>query len=88
MIELKCWHSLDGFRHVLVRPGRKYLAVLVMDKGLHVRKLPLEEARYLTEPLGKPRAWSTICKHFAGHGRRNGSTKAARKFLAEARKQL
>jgi hypothetical protein len=87
MIELKCWHSLEGFRHVLVKPGRKYLHLLVMDGGLHVRQVPREEERFLAEPLGKARAWTTVCRHFAGHGKRHGSTKAARKFLAEARKQ-
>jgi len=86
-IELKCWHSLEGFRHVLVKPGRKYLHLLVMDGGLHVRKVPRDEERYMKDPQGKPRAWSTICRHFAGYGKRSGSTKAARKFLAEARSQ-
>lgn len=86
-IELKVWHSLDGFRHVLVKPGRKYIHALVMDGGLHVRKLARDEERYMKEPSGGTRAWSTVCKHFAGYGRRAGSTKGARKFLAEARKQ-
>jgi len=41
----------------------------------------------MKDPQGKPRAWSTICRHFAGYGKRSGSTKTARNFLAEARSQ-
>jgi hypothetical protein len=86
-IELKVWHSLDGFRHILVKPGRKYIHALVMDGGLHVKRLPLEEEQFMNDPTGGTRAWSTVCKHFAHYGRRAGSTKGAWAFLAQARKQ-
>lgn len=87
MIKLKCYHSQEGFRHVLVEEGRKWLHILVMDGGLALRKVPRDEQRYMKDPLGGKRAWSTVCRHFAGHGRRHGSTKAAKRFLAKARKQ-
>jgi hypothetical protein len=87
MIELKCWHSPEGFRHVLVKPGTKYLTLLVMDGGLKIKTVVKEEERYLQDPLGGRRAWSTVCKHFAGHGRRHGTTKAAQRLLKEARRQ-
>lgn len=86
-IELKCWHSQEGFKHVLVRPGRKYLHLLVMNGSLVVRKVDKTEERYMQDPMGGKRAWSTVCKHFAGHGHRNGATKAAKRFLREARGQ-
>jgi len=87
VIALKCWHSAEGFRHVLVKEGTKRLHLLVMDRGLAVRQVPLEEQKFLRDPIGGQRAWSTVCKQFAGHGRRHGMTKAAKTFLTEARKQ-
>ena len=88
MIELKCWHSENGFRHVLARPGTKLLHVLVMDSaGLAVRTVPMDEQRYLREPIGGQRAWSTVCRQFANFGAHHGASKAAKRFLAEARKQ-
>lgn len=88
MIELKLWHSAEGFRHVLVKPGRKWDQVLLMhDSGLRVYRVEKTEERYMKDPIGGKRAWSTVCRHFAGHGRKHGATKAAKRFLAEARKQ-
>jgi hypothetical protein len=77
----------DGNKTVLVDDsGHKYLHVLIIDMPVTVRKLPLEEARYMREPIqhGKTKSLQTIVRQYRAIGRKMGITKAAKALLKRA----
>lgn len=87
-ITLKQYRTEQGTKAVLVSDkGRKYLYVLMMDGQLVVRKVPQSEERYMREVHEgkKRRNLNGAVAAFASYGRQRGQTKAARKFLREAR---
>lgn len=88
MYKVMLYRTNDGAKTVVVGPpSRKYFSVLMMDRaGLVVRKLPLDEQRYLSDAPGKPRALSSRLAIFRRYGRTVGMTKAAKSFLAEAKR--
>lgn len=65
--------------------GRTKLKVLMMDGQLTVMSVPKEEARFMSAPLGKTKAMSSVIRQFASYGHKNGTTKAAKSFLKKAR---
>jgi len=87
-IRLQNYRSDSGVKTVLVgEPGRKYMPILIMDKGLVVKKVPLDHERYLSAPVEskKRRSLTPVVNQFASYGARNGASKAAKKFLKECR---
>ena len=49
MTEVINYHTNDGVRRgMLIKTGRKYLQVIMMDYPLRVRKVPLAEQKYMT----------------------------------------
>lgn len=86
-IELKSYHTDQGFKTVLVDDsGRKWMQVLMMDGNLVVKKVPLSEARYMKPCIGKTKAMSTLVRQYRAFGKKNGMTKAAKSFLTKANK--
>ena len=87
--ELKNYRSDGGVKTVLYDPdrGRKYHALLVMDGGLVVRKVPISDERFLTDVYEerKRRNLNGAFKAFASYGRRVGATKEAMRLLKELR---
>ena len=85
MYQLMDYFSDHGHKTVLVGPkGRKLMPILVMESsGLTVKKVPLNEERFLRElPLPpRSRGINTVAKRFKAFGNRNGMTKAAKSFL-------
>lgn len=74
------WYTPDhGFRHVLIsNEGRKWMTVLMIDAdGLHRKRVPLTECRYMTEVNSTKKTWRNIA-------RRDGTTKAAKRDLRVA----
>ena len=91
MYKAQQYRSEDGVKTVVVGPaGRKTFPVLIMTQtgyGLVVKKLPLEEQRYLTDlPKGSVKALRTHLRVFRNFGKSAGMTKAAKTFLAQANK--
>jgi len=72
----------EGSRVALVREGRKYLHVLVMDSPLRVTKADPREARYMTtlKDVAQPKD----LKMFRRFGRIHGMTEAAKSFIKDA----
>lgn len=91
MYQTKQYRSEDGVKTVVVGPsGRKTFPVLMMTQtgyGLVVKKLPLEEQRFLTDlPKGSVKALRTHLRVFRHFGKTAGMTKAAKTFLTNATK--
>lgn len=86
--QLQTYKTETGNKTVLVgEPGRKLLPILIMEaKGLTVKKVPLDEQRFLRDPVQakKVPAMTTLIKRFRAFGNRVGTTKAAKRFLADA----
>ena len=87
--KLSYYRSESGVKTVLYDPdrGRKYHALLMMDGGLVVRKVPLNEERYMTEcnEAKKRRNLNGAFRVFAAYGRNVGATKEAKRLLKELR---
>ena len=88
MTVYKQWRTADGVKTVLAVEGRKYIHVLVMDSQLIVRKVPKTELRYMRDPIEckSRKSLTPVINTFARFGRTHGATKAAKRFLREARK--
>jgi hypothetical protein len=87
-IRLQNYRTDHGTKTVLVgEPGRKYMPVLIMDKGLIVKKVPLSDERYMSEVAESKvrRSLMPVVTFFAAYGARNGISKAAKRFIKDAR---
>lgn len=84
----------SSFRCALVKRGRKWLQVVAIDAsvngGLKIWRVPLADEKYM-EPLlhkGKPYPMSRALKTFRSLAATHGCSKAAKKFLKEARSEI
>ncbi len=86
-MELVTYFTPQGSKTALVKRGRKLIHVLLIDNGLVVKKVPLTEERYIRPVIQEKKVPSLngTVRKFASYGRRYGATKAAKKFLKEAR---
>lgn len=76
---------LNGYRTCIAGPvGRKYTPIVFLDAaGLTIHNLTNAEAERQLLPLDYPLA--RMVKRYREFGRQYGSTKAAARFLAQAR---
>ena len=82
MSELVTYRTDAGIKTAIaLKPGRKWLPVIVIDSPMRVRKVPLSERRFMT-PLADYPLRRAVRKYLAA-GRRLGITKRARKALRE-----
>lgn len=91
MYELKYYRMDTGEKTVLVGPpGRKFLPILMIDgTGLTVKKVLLEEQRYMRDVCEKKRrSMSGLVRQYRAIGRKLGMTKAAKSFLANAQRAV
>lgn len=90
MYELKYYQTESGFKPVLVGPTARtrFPVLLIEGNGLTVRKLPLDEARYMKDvrETKKRRSISGLIRQYRAIGRKLGMTKAAKQFLTQANK--
>lgn len=69
---------------MLVDSGRKYHHLLLMDNPIRIKKVPLDESKYIREEPGKV---SRVKRQFRGavkrwHGSMRGVSKGVREALA------
>jgi len=85
--ELKNYRTAEGTKTVLVGPhGRKKMPILLIDsKGVKVRKVPLEEQRFFSDPppFKRHKTIKTVARQYRAIGSRIGITKAAKAFLTD-----
>jgi hypothetical protein len=88
-VQLRSYHTEQGVKTALVLAGHKWLQVLLMDGKLKVRRVPVEEARHMSDVTrrGQPYPMQRALKVYRLHGRLHGDTKSARKFLRRASSQ-
>ena len=87
-IRLQNYHTDHGIKTVLVgEPGRKLMPILIMDKGLIVKMVSLDEERFLSAPVESKirRSLMPAVAQFASYGARRGASKAAKLFLKKCR---
>lgn len=88
--KLKTYRTEHGRKTVLVGPaGRKLMPILIMESsGLTVRKVPLIEEKYLSDPppFKRSKSIKTIALRFRAFGNKMGMTKAAKSFLSDLTK--
>mgnify|MGYP001423299118 CR=1 FL=1 len=81
------WHTHEGWRCAIVKPGRTKLHVLTMeDFGVRHHAVPLDEERHML-PLthrGREYPLARARRIFSAFGRERGITAAAKEILEEA----
>ena len=100
LVHYHTWQKVRGghnssFRTALVKTrGKKWLQVVALDAsqdgGLRVWKVPVSDERYMTPLLfrGKPYPMTRALKTFRSLAATHGCSKAAKKFLKEARNEI
>ena len=90
MIQLVHYKTIQGRKVALVKPGRKWVRVLMMeDRPLTVRRVPMSETKYfapVTTKHDKAYPIRRAVRHYRNHAKAHGSTKTAQRFLTEAAK--
>jgi hypothetical protein len=83
---LRQYATSDCIKAALVKEDRKWMQVLIMDGKLVVRKVPMTEARYMSEMTHKKRPYpiKRAIATFRKFGRAHGMSNTAKRFLAEA----
>lgn len=82
-------HVREATKTVLVDDdGRKWIHVLMMDGGLVVKKVPIEDQRFMKDvsQSGRYKSMKTVIRQFREYGKTTGMTPAAKAFLTKANK--
>ncbi len=83
MREVKRYRTDEGVRVAIVgTPGRKWIPLVYLEVPMRLRKVPLSEAKYITDLPDAPSVRSA-CRNFLRFGKGVGITKGARRFLKE-----